>query len=1127
MDSSRHGSVSLLSVLAVLAAGGFPARGDPEAVTPGPLTPASMQRIEELEQRITDLVARGAYAEANPAAEEVASLRAKEQGAGWWETTDARLRVQLLEQVCGLTRQGQDEFDDLTAAGERVVELHDQGNVREALRAAKAREAALSKLLGSDGQEALRARAQVAQLLTTTGAYTAAEALHRDLLAARRLLFGGDHPEVGESLNDLGVSLYFQGKYDEAEAAYGEALEVRRRARGDAHMDVAQSSNNLAASYVARGRYEAAEPLYVQAMTTWKAALGPRNAEVAHALNNLGTLRRYQGDYRRAELLYRECLEIRREVLDPGSVEIGISLNNLASMLQARGDYAAAAPLYREALENLHSSLGPNHSYTASVLNNLAMLLKDRGSHGESEGLYREALAVRRAKLGGKHPLVAESLNNLGRLLKLRKGYDEAEAAYREALSIWTAAYGDSHPHIAEGLTNLGAMLTEMGRYEEADGLLQRGLAMRRELEGARHPRAAASLFQLGELQRRRGALEEAEASLREAMSVVLSVRPRIASDEKGRAAFAGAARLPEVTAALADTLVRLGKPEDAFEVLERGRSRAVLDLLSRSDRDLIAEAGARHGEAASAVLGKLLEREASARAALGEQEARLASRGFGTAVAAHAAADGPAAVGAARRAVEAAEAAVLAKLLDVWPEAQPLGAAAIREALEPGEVILTFNWTRTAVCILVVPSGVTESVTARIVAEGSERAAELEDLAGRTRSAIQTHGASPGGDIGGELWERLFPADVRALLLSSRRLIVVPDGPLRYLPLSALAVGDPATGPRSRLLDAGPPIVYADSGTVFVNRRRVRRAQPDNAPAGGWSALIVADPRFDEGGPGRGALRGTPAGAESSAAGSRSADEEAAEVSALDQIRLYGGKLRPLPGTREEARAIRRIVERAGGQVSVLAGAEASLPEVEARVAGMRFLHLATHGLAGSLGRPLDASLALARPAAPAPDDIGFLTLDHLIRSWRGKLERCELAVLSACDTRLGIERGDSDLALPWGFMYAGAPAVVASLWKVDDEATRLLMQRFYENVLGQYDGARGGHGAGTVMAKDEALQEAKRWLRGYVPPATTRLASRGGLVAAPVLVVEESGRRSFRDPYFWAGFVLLGAPD
>lgn len=158
----------------------------------------------------------------------------------------------------------------------------------------------------------------------------------------------------------------------------------------------------------------------------------------------------------------------------------------------------------------------------------------------------------------------------------------------------------------------------------------------------------------------------------------------------------------------------------------------------------------------------------------------------------------------------------------------------------------------------------------------------------------------------------------------------------------------------------------------------------------------------------------------------------------------------------RSERGFITKIVNKANGSATMLLGEDAKLPALEQQVVGKRYVHLATHGLTGSADRPYDASLALTQPQTPSPDDIGFLTLDDLIRKWRGKLSDCDLVVLSACDTQRGVKVGDSIMALPWGFFYAGAPSVIASLWKVDDTATTLLMTRLYEDLLGQFEVAR-----------------------------------------------------------------------
>jgi CHAT domain-containing protein len=94
---------------------------------------------------------------------------------------------------------------------------------------------------------------------------------------------------------------------------------------------------------------------------------------------------------------------------------------------------------------------------------------------------------------------------------------------------------------------------------------------------------------------------------------------------------------------------------------------------------------------------------------------------------------------------------------------------------------------------------------------------------------------------------------------------------------------------------------------------------------------------------------------------------------------------------------------------------------------------------------------------------------------------------VLSACDSQKGrLERDEGMLALPLGFCFAGAPAVVASLWKVDDESTALLMSDFYRRILS--DGAPG---------PCEALHAARRELKKKHP-----------------------------DPRHWGAFVFVGAP-
>ncbi|RPH53576.1 CHAT domain-containing protein, partial [bacterium] len=192
------------------------------------------------------------------------------------------------------------------------------------------------------------------------------------------------------------------------------------------------------------------------------------------------------------------------------------------------------------------------------------------------------------------------------------------------------------------------------------------------------------------------------------------------------------------------------------------------------------------------------------------------------------------------------------------------------------------------------------------------------------------------------------------------------------------------------------------------------------------------------------------------------------------------GSAFERLPGSRQEAEAIAALVP--AGESLVALGADASRSLVLGdRLSAFRVLHFATHGVFDA-ERPALSGLALSSiDAAGKPED-GFL---HLHDVYNLRLD-ADLVVLSGCRTALGREvRGEGLIGLTRGFLYAGASRVVASLWRVEDQATAALMTRFYRAL----------------------------WEEGLPPAAALRAAQLG---------MRE--QRRWRDPYYWAGFVLQG---
>jgi CHAT domain-containing protein len=281
-------------------------------------------------------------------------------------------------------------------------------------------------------------------------------------------------------------------------------------------------------------------------------------------------------------------------------------------------------------------------------------------------------------------------------------------------------------------------------------------------------------------------------------------------------------------------------------------------------------------------------------------------------------------------------------------------------------------------------------------------------------------------------------------------------------------------------------------------------------------------------------------------------ADEPAPEALAnrrkldllLTQRGPDGGGWKELPGTRAEAAALARLFAAGRQPVTVLADADASEP----RLAGLaqsgalgrfRYLHLATHGTFDPRF-PLQSAVILAQntPPAVAPPELGRyvfdgeLTAAEVLENWR--LD-AELVTLSACETGLGKhEQGEGFLGFAQAALLAGSRAVCLSLWRVDDAATALLMERFYQNLLGQREGLE------KPLPKAEALAEAQAWLRALPREEAVRQAARlsGGVVRgkgrpprpllppAPEAAAAAADQPPYAHPFYWAAFVLIGDP-
>ncbi len=288
-------------------------------------------------------------------------------------------------------------------------------------------------------------------------------------------------------------------------------------------------------------------------------------------------------------------------------------------------------------------------------------------------------------------------------------------------------------------------------------------------------------------------------------------------------------------------------------------------------------------------------------------------------------------------------------------------------------------------------------------------------------------------------LTELVLPKEVRDLIARRKPAVVtvVPDGALNRLPLESLLL---SVEPLTYVLDDEtiPPFAYAPSAMVLV----ALQLRPVGAASGAPSLLTAGSREY------------------------------------VDRP--------PLPLAEDECHAWAQRFAKLKFETTELLGPAATERTVRNKIGGKKFVHFAVHGdVDTQFDSGFSASLALT-PGEGTPDDDGVLNLQEV---YALPLGGCELAVLSACQSNLGPNRNlEAGSTLTRAFLSAGARRVVASLWSVADDSTRLLMDEFANAIVESL--AEGPHYA-------QALQRARRLVKQ---------------------------QKDFSDPFYWAPFVLIG---
>jgi CHAT domain-containing protein len=758
----------------------------------------------------------------------------------------------------------------------------------------------------------------------------------------------------------------------------------------------------------------------------------------------------------------------------------GYTLDLLGRINFALGENEEAQRYFEEALARLSNN---DEKRYASTLTDLGRLYSSTGKNSEALVQFEEALAIYRKT--GRALGEAETLAYRGMVYASQGDAAGALKDFADALAIQRRI----HDVRGEGDT-----LYKIGMAYQATGDQAKALdGFTKSLEFWRanqyRPGQVSSLYRMAHLNNAQGELQAARSQIEAALEIAESLRENVVSSNL-RVSYLASVR--DYYELYIDLLMQMHRrdPRSGFDKLalgvsERARARALLDSLSESKENIRL-----HGDAQLLARARQLQLQLASEADL---QIRLLSNQI------------------SKERVEAAR----KKLTEIEREyervqtqirlSNPNYAALVKphtltasqiqtQELAPDTLLLEYALGEERSYLWVVSPTEVHSFT--LVGRAHLDAA-VHDF-----TKLLTQGNQDSNF--NELYVReanklgqLLLGDA-APLLASKRLVIVCDAELQYVPFSALGTPQPTQPPLKGgvaarggafepLISTHEILMEPSLSTLAMTRQLNAHRQ-----TGTSKLAIIANPVFDREDErvrthiaslqqGQAA---SPPGGELASGATRSPSPSAAKLRrSADELHLAGAAapIPPLYFSREEAEAIYRLAKPRGAMLATDFAANRET-FTGGSLSRYSIVHISTHALLNDDHPELSGIvLSLVDEQGKARD--GFLQLYEVFNL---NLP-ADLVVLSACQTALGKEiKGEGLMSLTRGFMYAGASRVAATLWKVDDEASKELMILFYRKML------------------------------------VEKLSPAAALRESQMAMWKRKGRMS--NPYFWAPFVLQG---
>jgi CHAT domain-containing protein/tetratricopeptide (TPR) repeat protein len=828
---------------------------------------------------------------------------------------------------------------------------------------------------------------------------------HQTVLAQYQL----DRADILElnQLTQLAKQQLQQHRHEQAISTLQQALRIARKLQ--LKKAEAKTLNEVGRVYRIIGQLQKSLEYHNQALTVTR-EMKNRISEVI-TLNNIGVVYRAMSQRQKALKHFNQALDISREIK---------YLNGETSTLTKIGIFYHGNGQRQKALEYFNQSLSASREAKdkigeAKTLNYIGWVYRAIGQRQKALEYFNQALPITREVKHRNEE--AKTLTNIGVAYSEVGQWQKALEYYNKALPISKEA----RDRIGEAriLNNIGKSYSKIGQTQKALEHFNQSLSISKEVRD--RTGEATVLQSLILIERSRGNLRATRTHVESIIKLAETTRTGIFNPDYRTSFFAS----QQVSYNLyIDVLMQLHQQQPsegfnafAFQASERSRARSLIDLLKESQTDI------RQG-----VDPKLLEQERNLQFQLNALDKRRAE--FSSKAPTQGTPNFEQEYNILSTQYEDLKAKIRANSPRYATLTQPqtLTLAELQQQVLDNNTVLLeyFIGKERSYLWAVTQTGITSYEL--------PKQTELEPVVQKFQKVVSNPNAQQVeiNQAGKPLTQALLGPI--ASQLGQKRLLIVSNGALQYLPFAAL----PNLKDSQPLLVNHEIINLPSASTLATLRQELNGRKPAPKPV-----AMFADPVFSSKDDRVGNKK-------------RQSDDKSPQKNSIyepfSMVPIRGAteeaglNFERLKGTRQEAKNILQLLPE-NMQTQALDFEANKNNVLDPKLSQYRIIHFATHGILNTT-RPELSAVVLSLVDQQGRPQNGFLRLNDIFNL---NLP-AELVVLSACQTGLGQDmRGEGLIGLTRGFMYAGSPRVLVSLWSVNDDSTAVLMTEFYKAMLQQ----------------------------------------------------------------------------